>query len=157
MAKVDSLKRFTNAAIELGIDVEYVVYPARTHTAADAAEASGCDLSQIVKSLVFTGPEGPLVALTSGKNRVDLDKLANVVGGPVVRCNADAARAATGFSIGATPPFGYPSQLATFLDPDLLDHEIVYAAAGRNDSCFPLSPLALRDLTNTTVFAFTED
>ncbi|MDG2027894.1 MAG: YbaK/EbsC family protein [Acidimicrobiales bacterium] len=155
MAKPDALERFCAAAAELGVDVDYVLYPEGTRTAADAAIAVGCEVSQIAKSLVVVGPDGPFLALTAGHNRLDTDRLAKVVGGSVTMSDANTAREATGFSIGGTPPFGHPAPLPTFMDPDLLEHEIVYGAAGTNDSCFPIDPKTLRDVTSATVFAFT--
>ena len=155
MAKRSAYDRFLAAAAEAGIPVEPVRYPAGTRTAADAAAAVGCDVSQIVKSLVVIGPDGPALALTAGHNRVDLERLAEVVGGPVEMSDPGTARDATGFTIGGTPPFGHPRPLPTYLDPSLLDHEVVYGAAGTPDSCFPIAPTALEAVTNATIAAFT--
>ncbi|MEZ5243508.1 MAG: YbaK/EbsC family protein [Acidimicrobiales bacterium] len=154
MARSDADERFRTAAANAGIAVEPVRYPEGTRTAADAAAAIGCDVSQIVKSLVVVGPGGPALALTAGHHRIDLALLAEVLGGPVEMSDAATAREATGFSIGGTPPFGHPSPLPTLLDPSLLDHDVVYAAAGTPDSCFPIGPEALRTVTNATVAGF---
>ena len=154
MAKADAYERFLTAAAEAGILVEPVRYPEGTRTAADAAAAVGCGVSQIVKSLVVVGTDGPALALTAGHHRIDLDLLAEVMGGPVEMSDARAARDATGFSIGGTPPFGHPSPLRTYIDPSLLDHEVVYAAAGTPDSCFPIGPALLRAATGATIAGF---
>ncbi len=154
MAKSDAYDRFREAAAEAGIPVEPVRYPEGTRTAADAAAAVGCDVSQIVKSLVVIGPEGPALALTAGHHRIDLALLAEVMGGPVEMSDAKSAREATGFSIGGTPPFGHPSPLPTYLDPSLLDHELVYGAAGTPDSCFAIDPEALQRVTSARTVAF---
>jgi prolyl-tRNA editing enzyme YbaK/EbsC (Cys-tRNA(Pro) deacylase) len=134
-----------------------VHYPDGTRTASDAAAAVGCDVAQIVKSLVLTGPDGPVLALTAGHHRVDLDRLASVVGGEVRMATPDEVRAATGFAIGGTPPFGHPAPIPTVLDPSLLEHETVYAAAGTPATCFPIAPDRLRDATASTVAHFTAD
>ena len=154
MPEPRAVERFRSAAAEAGITVEPVRYPEGTRTAADAAAAIGCDVSQIVKSLVVLGPAGPALALTAGHHRIDLDRLAAVVGGPVAMSDADTAREATGFAIGGTPPFGHPSPLPTYLDPSLLEHETVHAAAGTADTCFPIAPEALKSVTNATIADF---
>lgn len=121
--------------------VEIRRYPAGTRTAADAAAAIGCDVAQIVKSLVFAADGEPVLVLTSGANRVDVDRVAELLGAArVTKADADLVRSATGFAIGGTPPFGHPAPLPTLVDRDLLDHEIVWAAAGTPDSVFPLAP-----------------
>jgi prolyl-tRNA editing enzyme YbaK/EbsC (Cys-tRNA(Pro) deacylase) len=154
MTKADAYERFRAAAAAAGIPVDPVRYPEGTRTAADAAAAVGCEVSQIVKSLVVVGPDGPALALTAGHHRIDLDLLAEVMGGPVEMSDARGAREATGFSIGGTPPFGHPSPLPTYLDPSLLEHEVVYAAAGTADSCFPIGPAALKTATGATIAGF---
>lgn len=112
-------------------------------TAIDAARAVGCDLGQIVKSLVFVGDGEVFVALTSGRNRADPAR-ARLMGASGVRtATADEARAATGYAIGGTPPFGYPKPVRVFIDEDLLGHAVVWAAAGTPDAVFPIAPASL--------------
>jgi len=156
VSKSEAYDRFLAAAAAAGIAVDPVRYPEGTRTAADAAIAVGCEVSQIVKSLVVVGPDGPALALTAGHNRIDLDLLGALLGGSTVMSDAQTAREATGFSIGGTPPFGHPSPLPTYLDPALLDHDIVYGAAGTPDSCFPIAPEALKTVTNAETAPFVE-
>lgn len=137
--------RFTTAAADLGIPIDVVRYPAGTRTAADAAAAIGCEVAQIVKSLVFVAltddGETPVLALTSGDRRVDTDALAEALGvGRVRKADADEVRDATGFAIGGTPPFGHVQALRTVLDPHLRDHDVVWAAAGTPTDVFRLTP-----------------
>ena len=154
MARSDALSRFREAAEARGIEVEPVRYPEGTRTAIDAAAAIGCDVAQIVKSLVFDSPDGAVLALTSGANRVDTAALGRLAGTKIERADADAARAATGYSIGGTPPFGHVSTIPTYVDRDLLGHEIVWAAAGAPDSVFPIAPDRLVEVTGGIVADF---
>lgn len=133
------LERFRAAAEESGVSVEPVRYPEGTRTAADAAAAVGCELGQIVKSLVFATPTKLVLALTSGANRVDTDRLAELVGEEISLADPEAVRAATGFAIGGTPPFGHLNPLPVWIDEDLLAYDTVWAAAGTPDSCFPIT------------------
>ena len=141
-----SIRRFEAAARERGLELEIRRFPEGTKTAAEAARAVGCEVGQIVKSLVFAADGKPLLALTSGANRADVRKLAAVVGAAEARRAApEEARAATGFAIGGTPPFGFPAPVTVLMDRDLFAYEEVWAAAGTPDSVFPIGPLALRD------------
>lgn len=155
MAKEGGAERFVRAAAELGIDVEPVTYPDGTRTAADAAAAIGCELSQIAKSLMVMSADGPVLALTAGHNRLDLDKLSAIVGREMRMANADEARAASGYAIGGTPPFGHPAPILTLIDPALLAHETVYAAAGTPDRCFPIEATRLQAVTGAETADFT--
>jgi len=140
-----AIERFTEAARELGIDPQIRRFPEGTKTAAAAALAIGCDVAQIVKSLVFMADERPVLAFTSGANRVDPSKLARVAGASEARrASPEEARAATGFAVGGTPPFGHPDSLPAFIDPTLLAFQEVWAAAGTPDSVFPLTPSELQ-------------
>ena len=136
-----SIDRVVAAGAELGVAVAPRRFPEGTKTAQDAARAIGCDVAQIVKSLVFVADGSPFLALTSGSNRADERRLAELVGVEAVRkADAEEARAATGFGIGGTPPFGHPRKLRVLVDRDLLGHDEVWAAAGTPDSVFPLTP-----------------
>lgn len=138
-------ERFLEAARVLGHPVEVRTFPEGTKTARDAARAIGCEVGQIVKSLVFVADGRPLLALTSGANRVDTARLAALAGaGEARRADPEEARAATGFAVGGTPPFGHPEPVRTFMDRDLLAHEEVWAAAGTPDSVFRTTPEELR-------------
>ena len=152
-----AVERFTTAARALGLEPEVRRFPEGTKTAADAARAIGCEVAQIVKSLVFTADGLPLLALTSGANRADTRRLAELTAtAQVRRATPEEARAATGFAVGGTPPFGHPQQLRTPCDEDLLAHEVVWAAAGTPDSVFPLAPGELLRCTGATVASFRE-
>ena len=97
------------AAAELGLEPEIRRFPEGTRTAEQAAAAVGCELGQIVKSLVFLCAGRPVLALTSGANRVDTNRLGELLGGAITRADADGVRDATGYAIGGTPPFGHAS------------------------------------------------
>jgi prolyl-tRNA editing enzyme YbaK/EbsC (Cys-tRNA(Pro) deacylase) len=130
-----------SAAAQAGLTLSIRTFPEGTRTAADAARAVGCEIGQIVKSLVFMADMEPILALTSGANRADPSRLAALLGANEVRrASADEARVATGFAIGGTPPFGHPRQLRVLVDRDLLAWEVLWAAAGTPDTVFPIGP-----------------
>lgn len=133
--------RVIEAGRELGLAVEPRRFPEGAKTAVDAANAIGCEVAQIVKSLIF-GVDGEIVlAYVSGVNQLDEQKLARAAGGMMCqRVDADVVREATGFPIGGVPPIGHATPLRVFIDPDLLVHEIVWAAAGTWHDVFPLPP-----------------
>jgi prolyl-tRNA editing enzyme YbaK/EbsC (Cys-tRNA(Pro) deacylase) len=136
-----NVDRVVAAARASGLDLEVQRFPEGTRTASDAARAVGCEVAQIVKSLVFVADGTPVVALVSGANRVDEGLLATAVGSAEVRkADGDEARAATGFPIGGVPPFGHASAVRVVVDRDLLDHERLWAAAGLPDAVFPVEP-----------------
>ena len=133
----------------LGIAVRQ--FPEGTRTAADAARAIGCDVAQIVKSLVFVAGGHPVIALVSGANRLDEKRLGAAAGEPVVKADAESSRAATGYAIGGVPPFGHATEVPVYMDRDLLGHSTVWAAAGRPDSVFEIAPERLMELSRATV------
>ena len=122
-------------------------FPEGTRTAEDAARAIGCQVAQIVKSLVFVLDGQPIVALVSGANRLDPDRMP----GRLERADADTARRATGYAIGGVPPFGHAETLPVYMDRDLEAFEVVWAAAGRPDAVFPITPELLRELSGAQV------
>jgi len=137
------------AATEAGVTVK--AFPQGTRTAVDAARAVGCDVGQIVKSLVFVAAGNPVVALVSGANRLDEPRLAALAGEPVVKADAETARAATGYAIGGVPPFGHATNVPVYMDRDLFGYGVVWAAAGRPDSVFEIQPERIRELSNAVV------
>jgi prolyl-tRNA editing enzyme YbaK/EbsC (Cys-tRNA(Pro) deacylase) len=144
--------RVIDAAAELGVRVAVTHFPQGTRTAQDAADAIGCTVGAIVKSLVLTSDEGPFMVLTSGANRVSYGKVEAATGrSGVGRCDADAARAATSYPVGGVAPFGHPAQLRTLIDRDLLAFDEVWAAAGTPHAVFPIAPAALVTATDAMV------
>ncbi len=139
--------RVQAAAEALGLAVEVRIMPDSTRTAADAAAACGCDVGQIVKSLIFKGKTSgkPLLLLVSGSNRVDEKGVAASIGEALGRADADFVREVTGYAIGGIPPLGHASALDTFIDEDLLQYITVWAAAGTPNAVFAVNPVKLRD------------
>ena len=133
--------RVISAAREAGLEITTRRFPEGTKTAADAAAAIGVTVGQIVKSLVFGVDNEIVMALVSGSNQLDEKKLAAAAGGSKCsRVDADAVRAATGYPIGGVPPFGHATQLRVFVDPDLLQYDEVWAAAGTWNDNFGAAP-----------------
>ena len=150
-----AVERFEEAARAAGLSLEIRRFPSGTRTAIDAARAIGCDVGQIVKSLVFMADGEPFLALTSGSNLADQFRLAPLLGATEVRrATANEAREATAFSIGGTPPIGHPRPLAALVDRDLLGYEVVWAAAGTPDSVFAITPEQLVAVTGGRVADF---
>ena len=133
--------RVIAAAREAGLEITTRRFPEGTKTAADAATAIGVTVGQIVKSLVFGVDNEIVMALVSGSNQLDEKKLALAAGGAkCARVDADAVREATGYPIGGVPPFGHSTQLRVFVDPDLLQYDEVWAAAGTWNDNFGANP-----------------
>jgi prolyl-tRNA editing enzyme YbaK/EbsC (Cys-tRNA(Pro) deacylase) len=141
MSTHPNLARVAEAAQRAGLTISVRRFPEGTRTADDAARAIGCSVAQIVKSLVFMADDEPVMALLSGADRLDPDRLATATGAATVRrATGDEARAATGYAIGGVPPFGHDGELAVLVDRGLLAHDEVWAAAGLPDAVFPISP-----------------
>lgn len=143
-------QKFVGAAQILGLDIVVKEFEDGTRTAEDAANAIGCTVGQIVKSLLFVVNDQPIMALVSGDNRLDEKKLAALCGvgrKKVKRADAETARVATGFAIGGVPPFGHATKLPTYIDEDFLQYEIIWAAAGTPNTVFAITP---QDLLHAT-------
>ncbi len=150
MAEISSsVQRVQEALDQSGLSLEVVELPQSTRTAQEAADVVGCQLGQIVKSLVFRGSDSatPYLVLVSGSNRADLERVSQLVGEPIRMGDADFVREVTGFSIGGVAPVGLPEPLQTLIDRDLLQYDTIWAAAGTPRSVFSLSPDDLRKLT----------
>lgn len=150
-----SAARVVAALAAHGIDTEVQELPASTRTATDAAAALGCEIAQITKSLVFRDVESEraVLVLATGPDRVDEDRLARAVGGPVEQAPAAWVKQQTGFAVGGVPPLGHREPLTTVIDEGVLRHELVWAAAGTPHAVFCASPSALQQATGATVAA----
>lgn len=148
--ELSSSARKVQRALEAsGLSLKVVELPASTRTVVEAAEAVGCEIGQIVKSLVFkTKRSGrPVLIIASGANRVDERKLAARIGEELVKADAGFVRHHTGFAIGGVPPVGHELKIETFLDEDLLQYREVWAAAGTPNAVFQIEPAELLRIT----------
>lgn len=144
-------RRVIDAADAAGLTITVQRFPEGTRTAQDAADAIGCPVGAIAKSIVLMADSGPVLVLTSGANRVDYDKVAAALQtGGVRRATAEEARSATSFPIGGTAPWAHPAPMPILCDTDLLSHDTVWAAAGTPDTVFPLTPDALLKTSGAT-------
>lgn len=144
--------RVIDAGRALGLVVEPRRFPDGAKTAVDAANAIGCEVAQIVKSLIFEVDGEIVLAYVSGSNQLDEHKLAAAAGGLTCkRVDADVVREVTGFPIGGVPPIGHTTALRVFIDPDLLLHGVVWASAGTWHDVFPLAPDQLQRVSGGIV------
>ena len=152
-----SLARVRADAERRGLAIEAVRLDEGTRTAADAARACGCDLDQIVKSIVFreAGAGRHLLFLTAGGNRVDPEKAAALAGAALEKADAASIRAATGFAIGGVSPFGHLTPIDAWFDRRLLDFATIWAAAGTPHHVFQAPPSALATAVGARVADFT--
>ncbi|MFI8291807.1 YbaK/EbsC family protein [Streptomyces sp. ms191] len=135
---------FAEALRELGLEVEVRSFPDETRTAVQAAEAIGCQVSEIVKSLIFAADGVPVLVLMDGSSRVDVERVREELGAAAVtRADARIVRATTGYAIGGVPPFGHRTRTRVLADRGLLDHAVVWAAAGTPHTVFALDPRTL--------------
>ena len=146
-----SVQRVADALHAAGITAEIVELSDSTRTAEEAAAAIGTSVPKIVKSLVFLADGAPIIALVSGSNRLDTDRLGAALGRTISRADAATVRAATGFAIGGVPPLGHATELDVLIDRDLLQYDVVWAAAGTPHAVFPIAPDALVGATNGRV------
>src|SRR3954466_1875090 len=148
-----SAQRVQDAAAALGLDVTVREMAQPTRTAEEAAAACGVTVGQIVKSLVFVGATSgkPYLLLVSGSNRVNEKAVAAHLGEKLKRPDADAVRALTGYAIGGIPPFRHQSPLATYIAGDLLQYDVICAAAGTPKAVFRTEPAKLRDAAGAQV------
>lgn len=144
----ESAQRVQDVLTAHGVSAQVVELPDSTRTAQEAAEAIGCDVAQIVKSLVFKTREGerPVLVLTSGSNRVDVKKLGRALDETIVKADADFVREHTGFAIGGVPPVGHIESPLTLIDEDLLQYGEIWAAAGTPFAVFRLTPDELLEI-----------
>jgi prolyl-tRNA editing enzyme YbaK/EbsC (Cys-tRNA(Pro) deacylase) len=152
-----SAQRVQDALTALGLPCRVVELPASTRTAQEAADAVGCAVGQIVKSLVFRGAhtDTPILVLASGTNRVHEARLGELAGQPIAKADAAFVRTHTGFAIGGVAPLGHPTPLKTYIDADLLQYAEIWAAAGTPNAVFALRPADLEAMTGGNIVTVT--
>src|SRR5215216_1567038 len=148
-----SAQKIQDQLKSLGYDYTVIEHAESTRTAQEAAERAGCELGQIVKSLIFRGKDSgkPILVLTSGVNRVDENRISRYAGEPIGRADADFVRAVTGFAIGGVPPVGHIQTMETYIDEDFLQYPTIWAAAGTPNAIFELKTEDLHKMTNGKV------
>ena len=148
-----SAQKVQDALSQSGLKLQVVELPASTRTSAEAAQAIGCQIGQIAKSLVFKtrDTQRPILVIASGANRVDEAKIGARLGEPIGKADADFVRSQTGFVIGGVPPVGHIEAIKTFIDEDLLSFEQIWAAAGTPHAVFPMKPADLVQITRGEV------
>ncbi len=152
-----SARRVQDALREKGFGFEVVELPQSTRSAAEAAQAVGCRVEQIAKSLVFRAMESgrPVLVIASGANRVNERRLGELIGERIGKADADFVREATGFAIGGVPPVGHVQPVQTLIDEDLLRYDEIWAAAGTPNAVFRLAPGDLVAITGGRLVAIT--
>ncbi|TAK78170.1 MAG: YbaK/EbsC family protein [Gammaproteobacteria bacterium] len=146
-----SARMVQEALVQKGLVFDVVELASSTRTANDAAQTLGCEVAQIVKSLVFRSEKTnqPILILASGSNRVNEKTIEKIIGEKIVKANADFTRETTGFAIGGVPPIGHKQKINHILiDEDLLGFEILWAAAGTPHAVFSLHSSDLQYLTD---------
>ena len=146
-----SVTRVREALLRYGVNDSIIVMPAATHTAQAAADALGCGIGEIAKSIIFRAGERAVLVITSGKNRVDDKKVAALIGLTLSKADAEFVRAQTGFVIGGVAPLAHTVAPIVLMDQDLLAFEHVWPAAGHPNTMFQISPQQLAEITQARV------
>ena len=148
-----SAQKFQDLLNSLGHNYTVIEHAESTRTAQEAADRAGCELGQIVKSMIFMGKQTgkPILVLTSGANRVDEKRISEYAGEGIGRPQADFVRSVTGFAIGGVPPVGHIQKMETYIDEDFLQFETVWAAAGTPNAIFELPTGTLQEMTGGKV------
>jgi prolyl-tRNA editing enzyme YbaK/EbsC (Cys-tRNA(Pro) deacylase) len=148
-----SAQKIQNLLNSLGYNYTVIEHTESTRTAQEAADRAGCELGQIVKSLIFRGKSSgkPILVLTSGSNRVDEKRISGYAGETISRADADFVRTVTGFAIGGVPPIGHNQKMETYLDEDFLSYQTIWAAAGTPNAIFELKTDDLQKMTGGNI------
>lgn len=151
----ESVQRVQNKLLELGHLNKVVELPDNARTAQEAADAIGCEVAQIAKSIIFRMKESdqPLLVVASGINRVNEKRIAEVVQDKLGKADADFVRERTGFVIGGVAPLGHTEPIRTLIDEDLFQYDTLWAAAGHPKAVFELKPQQLAAMTQGQVIS----
>lgn len=138
-----------------GFELHVVEFSDSTRTAQEAANAIGCTVSQIAKSLIFKGKSSqkPILIIASGTNRVNEKAIRDRIGEKLDKADAEFVLEHTGYAIGGIPPVGHKNPITTFVDEDLLQHQEIWAAAGTPHAVFKLTPTILKEITQGTIIS----
>lgn len=150
-----SVKQVQEKLLELGHPNEVVKLTDSARTAQEAADALGCEVAQIAKSIIFKlkSTNEPLLVVASGINRIDEKLVAQTLNDKLGKADADFVRESTGFVIGGVPPLGHKNSVLTLIDEDLFKYETIWAAAGHPKVVFQLTPDELEKMTNGQVIS----
>ncbi|SDE76704.1 YbaK/EbsC family protein [Sporomusa acidovorans] len=148
-----SASKVQTALNQYGLDLKILTMQDSTRTCAEAAQTIGCQVGQIVKSMIFRGKTSgtPLLIIASGTNRINEKKMKEYLGEAVTRPDANYVQETTGFAIGGIPPLGHSTKLKCFIDSDLFQYDEVWAAAGTPFTVFRLTPDQLLTITQGQV------
>ncbi|MCZ2127289.1 MAG: YbaK/EbsC family protein [Anaerolineales bacterium] len=152
-----SAQKIQDLLNSLGYDYTVIERSESTRTAQEAADQAGCELGQIVKSLIFRGKDSgkPILVLTAGPNRVNEKRISEYAQEPIGKADADFVREVTGFAIGGVPPLGHAQTMETYLDQDFLKYQTIWAAAGTPKAIFELQTEDLQKMTNGKIVQVT--
>jgi prolyl-tRNA editing enzyme YbaK/EbsC (Cys-tRNA(Pro) deacylase) len=150
-----SARKVQDVLLSLGLEFQVIELPTSTRTAQEAAQSIGCKVEQIIKSVVFRiePTDQPILVLASGSNRVNENKISNLIGEPIGKASAGFVRDKTGFAIGGVPPVGHKEAIQTYVDRDLLQYEELWAAAGTPNAVFKLNSADLLKMSNGEVIS----
>ena len=153
MSLSPSAQKIQDLLNKLGYSYTVIEHAESTRTAQEAAERAGCELGQIVKSMIFKGKESgkPILVLTSGANRVDEKRISGYAGESIGRADANFVRTVTGFAIGGVPPVGHTQKMESYIDEDFLQYQTIWAAAGPPNAIFELKTEDLQKMTDGKV------
>lgn len=148
-----SAERVQSVLNELGFELNVVEMSESTRTAQEAADAIGCTVGQIAKSLIFKGKisQKPILIIASGTNRVNEKRIKEIIGEKLEKADADFVLEHTGYAIGGIPPIGHKTPITSFIDEDLMQYEEIWAAAGTPNAVFRLTPKVLADITKAQI------
>jgi len=148
-----SAERVQSILNEFGYELNVVEFPDSTRTSQEAANAIGCTIGQIAKSLIFKGKtsQKPILVIASGANRVNEKAVKEYIGEKLEKADAEFVLENTGFVIGGVPPVGHKTPITTFIDEDLMQYDEIWAAAGTPNAVFKLTPKILVEITKGSV------
>ncbi len=146
-------EKVLKAIEDLNLNLEIKIFSDSTKTAKDAANALNCEIAQIVKSIIFKtkNSERPILIMVSGINRVNEEKVSKLLGEKIEKADADFVKRHTGFAIGGVCPLGLKNKIKIYMDKDLLNYEIVWAAAGTSNSVFKISSQLLYKIVDAEI------